>query len=159
MATGPLLRLSVLRIGELDQIVLMTVHHIAFDGWSTGVLISEFAALYRGFISGSPATLPALPIQFPDLAYWQKQWFAEGLLDDQLDYWKKQLQGIPPLLALPTDRPRPKVWGFRGAAHSLHFPPSLVADLRRLGKREGCTLFMTLLAAFQTLAAPLQRHG
>jgi hypothetical protein len=156
LAKGPLLRLSVLRLGDLDQIVLMTVHHIAFDGWSTGVFVQEFTAKYRAIVSGAPATLPALPIQFPDLAYWQRRWQQDGLLDEQLAYWKKHLQNIPPLLALPTDRPRPQVWSFRGATHALHFPPSLVAELRALGKREGCTLFMTLLAAFQTL---LQRYS
>lgn len=156
LASGPLLRLAVLRLADLDQIVLMTVHHIAFDGWSTGVLVSEFAALYRGLDTGEPATLSPLPIQFPDLAYWQRQWMQSGLLDGQLEYWKEKLREIPPLLALPTDRPRPHVWSFRGATHPLKFPPSLVSELRSLGKREGCTLFMTLLSAFQTL---LYRHS
>src|SRR5262249_20599801 len=82
-------------------------------------------------------------------------WLHDGLLDEQLAYWKKQLEGVPPLLALPTDRPRPQVWTFRGATVPLQLPPSLVAELRALGKREGCTLFMTLLSAFQTL---LYRH-
>lgn len=151
LATGPLLRLSVLLLAEHDQTVLMTVHHIAYDGWSTGVLVREFAALYRGFVQHDPATLPPLAIQYPDFAYWQRQWLQSGLLNDQLNYWKKQLQGVPPLLALPTDRPRPHVWSFRGKQHPLHFPPSLVADLKALSRRESCTFFMTLLAAFQTL--------
>jgi amino acid adenylation domain-containing protein len=151
LAVGPLLRLTVLRLGDLDQTVLMTVHHIAYDGWSTGVLVREFAALYRGFLNDVAPTLPALPIQYPDFAYWQRQWLQTGLLNDQLNYWKKQLQGVPPLLALPTDRPRPHVWSFRGTQHPLHFPPSLVADLKALSRRESCTFFMTLLAAFQTL--------
>jgi amino acid adenylation domain-containing protein/thioester reductase-like protein len=151
LTTGPMLRLSLIRLSDQDQLVLMTVHHIAYDGWSTGVLVHEFTTLYRGYVAGKPAALPPLPIQYPDLAYWQRRWLRDGLLDDQIAYWKKQLQGVPPLLALPTDRPRPQVWTFRGGHFPLHFPPSLVADLRALGRREGCTLFMTLLAAFQTL--------
>ncbi|HEY1379606.1 MAG TPA: amino acid adenylation domain-containing protein, partial [Gemmataceae bacterium] len=173
LARGPMLRLAALRLGPQDHVVLMTVHHIAYDGWSTGVLVHEFTTLYRAITERNPKSqapnpnsdslgfgawdlgfaklLPPLPIQYPDFAYWQRRWLAAGRLDGQLAYWKRQLRGVPPLLALPTDRPRPHVWTFRGATVPLHFPPSLVADLRAVGKRDGATLFMTLLAAFQTL--------
>jgi len=155
LTRGPLLRLGVIRLADDETIVLMTVHHIAYDGWSTGVLVNEFATLYKAVIAGkdrrSQAILPPLPIQYPDFAYWQRQWLQDGLLDGQLAYWTKQLEGIPPLLDLPTDRPRPQVWSFRGSVLPLRFPPELVAALRALGRREGCTLFMTMLSAFQTL--------
>src|SRR5439155_5251696 len=137
LARGPMLRLAVLRLGPQDHVVLMTVHHIAYDGWSTGVLVQEFTTLYRAIAEGRPPDLPPLPVQYPDFAYWQRRWLADGPLDGQLAYWKEQLRGIPPLLALPTDRPRPQVWTFRGAAVPLHFPAALVADLRALGQREG----------------------
>jgi amino acid adenylation domain-containing protein len=151
LATGPLLRLSILRLGENDQLVLMTVHHIAYDGWSTGVLLHEFATLYRAFVEGRSVALPPLAIQYPDFAAWQRKCIAEGRFDSQLDYWKQQLRGVPPLLSLPTDRPRPQVWTFRGDAVPVNLPQSLVTKLRALGQQEGATLFMTLLAAFQTL--------
>jgi amino acid adenylation domain-containing protein/thioester reductase-like protein len=151
LAHGPMLRLGVLRMGPHDHVVLMTVHHIAYDGWSTGILVHEFTTLYRALVEGRPAELPPMPIQYPDFAYWQRRWLAEGKLDGQLDFWKNQLRGIPPLLALPTDRPRPQVWTFRGAAVPLAFSPQLVAGLRKVGQEQGATLFMTVLAAFQTL--------
>jgi amino acid adenylation domain-containing protein/thioester reductase-like protein len=151
LAHGPMLRATVLRLGPQDHFILMTVHHIAYDGWSTGVLVHEFTAAYRAITEDRPYAFTPLPIQYPDFAYWQRRWLADGLLDGQLDYWKRQLRGIPPLLALPTDRPRPQVWTFRGATVPLHFPPPLVAGLRSLGQREGATLFMTLLASLQTL--------
>jgi amino acid adenylation domain-containing protein/thioester reductase-like protein len=155
LTSGPLLRLGVIRLADDESIVLMTVHHIAYDGWSTGVLVQEFATLYKAVIATrdrrKQPVLPPLAIQYPDFAYWQRQWQQDGLLDGQLAYWTKQLEGIPPLLDLPTDRPRPQVWSFRGAALPLRFPPELVAGLRALGRREGCTLFMTMLSAFQTL--------
>jgi amino acid adenylation domain-containing protein/thioester reductase-like protein len=161
LARGPMLRLSLLRLSDQDHIVLMTVHHIAYDGWSTGVLVHEFATLYRWLteaVTTRPSLraphqlpLPPLAVQYPEWADWQRRWLADGLLDQQLAYWKERLRGVPPLLALPTDRPRPHVWTFRGATVPLHFPPSLVAQLRALGKQEGCTLFMTLLAAFEVL--------
>src|SRR5947209_19722363 len=146
-----MLRLAMLRMGPQDHVVLMTVHHIAYDGWSTGVLVHEFTTLYRTIAEGRDAQLAPLPIQYPDFAYWQRSWLADGKLDKQLDYWKEKLRGIPPLLALPTDRPRPQVWTFRGAAVPLEFSQVLVAGLRALGQSQGATLFMTLLAAFQTL--------
>jgi amino acid adenylation domain-containing protein/thioester reductase-like protein len=151
LACGPMLRLAILRLGPLDHVVLMTVHHIAYDGWSTGILVHEFTTLYRAFAEGRTIDLPPMPIQYPDFAYWQRRWLAEGRLDGQIDFWKQQLRGIPPLLALPTDRPRPHVWTFRGAAVPIELQPPLVAGLKALGQREGATLFMTLLAAFQTL--------
>jgi amino acid adenylation domain-containing protein len=151
LATGPLLRLSVLRLGATDQLVLMTVHHIAYDGWSTGVLLHEFATLYRAFVEGRNIALPPLAIQYPDFAAWQRQCIADGRFDPQLEYWKQQLRGVPPLLSMPTDRPRPQVWTFRGDAVPVNLPQSLVTGLRALGQQEGATLFMTLLAAFQTL--------
>jgi amino acid adenylation domain-containing protein/thioester reductase-like protein len=151
LARGPLMRVGVIRLADDENIVLMTVHHIAYDGWSTGVLVREFASFYKAVLSGKPPELPPLPVQYPDFAYWQLRWLRDGLLDAQLAYWKKQLRGIPPLLNLPTDRPRPRVWTFRGSTLALRFPPELVAGLRALGRREGCTLFMTLLSAFQTL--------
>lgn len=151
LARGPLIRLSALRLGEDEHIILMTVHHIVYDGWSTGVLVHEFVSNYRAIAEGRPIAHPQLPIQYADFAAWQRRCLEEGLLDGQLEFWKKQLRGVPPLLALPTDRPRPQVWSFRGATVPIHFPPELLAELRSVSKANGVTLFMTLLAAFQTL--------
>ncbi|HVB55147.1 MAG TPA: amino acid adenylation domain-containing protein [Candidatus Acidoferrales bacterium] len=151
LAEGPLVRATLLRLGENEHVGLLTMHHIVSDGWSTGILIREMAVLYEGFCSGTPTTLPALPIQYADFAHWQRQWLEGEVLETQLTYWKKQLGGAPPLVELPTDHPRPTIQTFHGAHQSLRLAKNIGAGLKTLSRQQGVTLFMTLLAAFEIL--------
>lgn len=147
----PLFRAILLQLGEEEHILLLTLHHIIFDGWSMGVLLKELAAIYETFSTGKPSPLPELPIQYADFARWQRQRLQGELLKSQLAYWKKQLGGNLPVLELPTARPRSSVRTFQGAKYSLLLPKTLSEALKALSQQEGVTLFMTLLAAFQTL--------
>ncbi|WP_437667767.1 amino acid adenylation domain-containing protein [Sorangium sp. So ce1182] len=151
LAKGPLLRTTLLRLGEQEHVLVLTMHHIVSDGWSMGVLVRELGALYEAFARGLPSPLPALPIQYADYAVWQRAWLSGEVLEAQLAYWKKQLSGAPPALELPTDRPRPAVHTYRGAVLPVALPRELSTALAALSRREGVTLFMTLLAAFQVL--------
>ncbi len=148
---GPLLRLLLLRVAPDDQILLLTLHHIIADGWSMDVIMREFGALYAAELAQQPAALPPLPIQYADFAVWQRQWLQGATLERQLDYWTSQLQDAPPFLELPTDRPRPPVQTFRGSLQTIEISPQLAAELHALSRKEGVTLFMTLLAAWQLL--------
>ncbi|MDR3635926.1 MAG: amino acid adenylation domain-containing protein [Isosphaeraceae bacterium] len=150
LAHGPLVRARLLRLGEGEHVLLLTLHHIVTDGWSMGVAARELAALYESDTNGTPSPLTDPPIQFADYAAWQRQWLDGKVLEDRLAYWSRQLDGLTPL-DLPTDRPRPAVRSARGDIRFFTLPAELAADLRTLGRREGATLFMTLLAAFQTL--------
>jgi len=114
-------------------------------------LLRELSMLYADFCVGQPSSLPDLPIQFADFALWQRESLTGDLLDRQFAYWKTQLNGMPALLDLPTDRPRPPVQRFRGAHQAVFIPPELSDALKAMSRHEGVTLFMTLLAAFQTL--------
>ncbi|WP_460203568.1 amino acid adenylation domain-containing protein [Scytonema sp. NUACC21] len=151
LSNGPLLRATLLQLNQTEHVLLVVMHHIISDGWSMGVLIRELAALYEAYSREQPLTLPELPIQYADFAHWQRQWLSGEVLQAQLEYWKQQLAGAPPVLELPTDRPRPPVQTFRGASQSLALPEPLSQGLKALSQRYGVTLFMTLLAAFQTL--------
>jgi len=151
LAAGPLVRATVLQLRESEHVGLLTMHHIVADGWSTGILIRELAALYEAYCSGRPSPLPDLPIQYADFAHWQRRWMDGEILQNQLRYWKQQLAGAPPFLELPTDHPRPAVQTFRGAQQALLLPKAVGDGLKALSRREGVTLFMTLLAAFQIL--------
>jgi amino acid adenylation domain-containing protein len=151
LATGPLVRASLVRLGAEDHLLLVTMHHIVSDGWSMGVLITEVGALYRAFIDNEPSPLPELPVQYADFAVWQRRWLAGEVFETHLRYWKRQLGGELPVLNLPTDKPRPEVQSFRGSSQSLQLPMPLVEELNALSKREGVTFFMLLLAAFKAL--------
>ena len=151
LTTGPLLRASLLRLGETEHVLLLTIHHIISDGWSVGVFVRELAALYEAYAAGCPSPLQELPIQYADFARWQRSWLQGERLEEQLSYWRAQLADVPPLLELPTDRPRPPVQSYRGAHETLLVSESLSRSLKELSHREGATLFMTLLAAFSTL--------
>ncbi|MEH2080879.1 MAG: condensation domain-containing protein [Nostoc sp.] len=140
-----------MRFGESEHILLLTLHHIIFDGWSMGVLLKELAVVYQAFCTGKPSTLSELPIQYADFAYWQRQHLQGEVLESQLAYWKTQLGGNLSVLELPTDKRRSPVQTFRGARQHLLLPKSLTQSLMVLSQREGATLFMTLLAAFQIL--------
>ena len=145
-----MLRVLLLQLSEQEHIFLVVKHHIAWDGWSSGILWKELTALYEAFNSGEPSTLPQLPIQYADYAVWQREWLQGELLERQLSYWKKQLAGIG-ALQLPTDRPRPSVRSYQGKRQTLELSKQLSQKLRALSRQQGTTLFMTLLAAFQTL--------
>jgi len=150
LAQGPLLRVTLLRLGDHEHVFLVTMHHIISDGWSIGVFIREAVALYGAFSNGAPSPLPELPIQYADFAVWQREWLQGEVLEGQLGYWRQQLADISvrPLL---TDRPRPQVQTTRGKRLSVALPETLSEALKALSRREGATLFMTLLAAFKIL--------
>ena len=147
---APLLRARLLRLGESEHWLLLTQHHIATDGWSSGVLRRELSVLYEAFREGKPSPLPELPVQYADYAVWQRDWLRGEVLEEQLSYWKHTLADLP-VLELPTDRPRPAVAINRGGHLGFELGEDLARALKELGRREGATLFMTLLAAFQVL--------
>ncbi|HYN83767.1 MAG TPA: amino acid adenylation domain-containing protein, partial [Pyrinomonadaceae bacterium] len=151
LARGPLLRTTLLRLDADEHLLLLTMHHIVSDGWSMGVLVREIAALYESFVTGGAHALAELPIQYADFAVLQREWLRGDALGAQLDYWKRQLAGKLPPLELPADRPRPASQSFRGATLRWKLGRELAEGLKGLGRREGATLFVTLLAAFQTL--------
>ena len=146
-----LLRAKLFRLGEADHILLLTMHHIASDAWSVGVLNSELTALYSSFAERKPSPLPDLSVQYADYSVWQREWLQGEALDEQVDYWKKHLDGAPAVLELPTDRPRPAVQTYSGALISAELSKALSAAVDELSRAENATPFMTLLAAFQTL--------
>ena len=150
LAEGPLLRLHLARLPG-EALLLVNLHHIIADGWSIGVLIDEFAALYNAEVQGTRAELEALPIQYSDIARWQRLWLAAGEGERQLAYWKEQLGDESLLLTLPGDRPRPLVQSYRGATLDFELPRALSDSLRELARGQGATLFMLILAAYQLL--------
>ena len=148
---GPLLRVSLLKIAEDDYLLVLIQHHIVSDGWSMQVLISELIKHYAADTSGQSLTLPALAVQYADYAIWQRHWLEAGERERQLAYWLKTLGDEQPVLELPIDHPRPAVQSYRGARLDLKLPATLSASLKQLAQREGASLFMVLLASFQTL--------
>ena len=154
LARGPLLRSTLLRMGEGDYIFLLTMHHIIWDGWSTGLFWSELLTIWDAFAKGEPSRCRNCPFNMRTSQFGRGIGYR-GRAGKLLAYWKKQLADLADL-QLPTDHPRPVVQSVHGAAHKFTVSPSLVAALRTIGHREGATLFMTLLAAFQTL---LFRHA
>ncbi|MBV9787291.1 MAG: AMP-binding protein, partial [Chloroflexi bacterium] len=150
LAHGPLLRATLLQRHADEHILVLVIHHAVFDGWSQSVLLRELSALYRGFTQGDVVDLPALPIQYADYAVWQRQWLSGTVLEQQLGYWCRQLQGIAPL-DLPGDYPRPANPSDHGAIVELRIPAALTHALEALSQQLDATLFMTLLAAWQTL--------
>ncbi|RKI15222.1 non-ribosomal peptide synthetase [Corallococcus sp. AB030] len=151
LATGPLLRGLLVRLGAEEHVLLVTMHHVISDGWSMGVLVREMAAFYEAFSTGSTPALPPLPVQYADFATWQRDWLQGEVLDAQLAHWKQRLAGAPAALELPTDRPRPPVQTHRGATVEVRIPAPLVEALKALAQQEGATPFMVLLAAYQVL--------
>ncbi|RYF02097.1 MAG: amino acid adenylation domain-containing protein [Comamonadaceae bacterium] len=156
LATGPVIRGRMLTLADDDHVLLATMHHIVSDGWSMGVLIREFGALYQAFSRGRPDPLEPLAIQYADYAVWQRGWMTPDVIERQLAYWRENLQGAPEMLTLPTDRPRPPVQRHNGAAIRFAFPAELCQDLHALSRRAGSSLFMTLAAGFGVL---LSRHA
>ena len=148
LTKSPLLRVTLLKLQPEKHILLINMHHIISDGWSIGVFIRELSHLYGAFVVGEEPTLPTLPIQYADFAVWQRQWLQGKVLAAQLAYWKRQLAAAPPLLELPTDRPRPAIQTFQGKIERFQLDSKLTQELKALSQQSGCTLFMTLLAAF-----------
>ncbi|HEX4494606.1 MAG TPA: amino acid adenylation domain-containing protein, partial [Thermoanaerobaculia bacterium] len=151
-----LLRGLLLRLARQDHAFVLTMHHIASDGWSIGVLVREVAALYPAFAAGRPSPLPDLPVQYADFAVWQRSWLRGEVLAQEIAFWRQQLAGLPPLLELPSDHPRPAVQRYKGAERPARLPAGLSRQISALARKEGATLFMVLLAAFQSL---LSRHS
>src|SRR5258707_8507361 len=152
LARGPLLRACLLRVQDHEHVLLLTMHHSISDAWSRTILFEELLTCYRASVQGRPHALPALPIQYADYASWQRQWLQGAVLEAQLAYWRRHLQGVT-TLDLPTDHPHPALQSFRGAQMTRELAPALHAALMQVSLREQTTLFMTLLAGFQVLLA------
>ena len=151
LQSGPMLRALLLQLGAEDHVLLFGVHHIISDGWSNAILVNEVTASYHAFSSGTGSPFADLTIQYSDFAVWQRQWLTDDVLARQLDYWTNKLQGVPPLLTLPTDYPRPKVQRNQGAFSTRLLSTELTEDLKALTQQSGATLYMTMLAAFHAL--------
>ena len=150
LSHGPLIRASLFRIGSQDHVLLVVMHHIVSDGWSLGVMLREFNALYDSFSRGTASPLPPLPIQYADYSEWQREWLQGEVLERQLDYWRKQLAGHE-TLNLPTDRPYSAKPTLAGAMETSRLPEPLLSKLKLLSDQQGVTLFMTLLTGFEIL--------
>ncbi|WP_310422591.1 amino acid adenylation domain-containing protein [Chamaesiphon sp. VAR_48_metabat_135_sub] len=151
LTTDLMLRCCLLQLAPNRHIFLATMHHIASDAWSMGLFWQQLGQVYNAFLQHQPNPLPPLPIQYADYAVWQREWLSSAVITQQLDYWKQQLINVNPVLDLPTDYPRPAIQTYAGNISSIDLSPQLTADLKALCRQEGATLFMTLLAAFQTL--------
>ncbi len=151
LSRDPLLRTRLLHLSPDEHYLLFTMHHIVSDGWSIGIFLRELSALYVAYTTGQPSPLTPLPVQYTDFAIWQRQWLQGEQVESHLAYWQQQLHELPDMLALPTDRLRPAVQTFHGTQASFPLPATLTTALKLLSQREGVTLFMTLLAAFDIL--------
>jgi amino acid adenylation domain-containing protein len=153
LGSGPLVRAAVVALGAAEQLLLLTLHHAVCDGWSLRLLAHELGVTYGAVALRAAPRLPPLAVQYGDYAVWQRRWFAGERLAAELAYWRHCLAGAPSLLELSFDRPRPAAASDRGATHPLQLPAGLLPSLETLARRQGATLFMTLLAAFQALLA------
>src|SRR5712691_9396601 len=154
LSCGPLIRAVLLRLTSSEHLLVVTMHHIVTDGWSVGVFHQELTALYEAFSAGRPSPLSELPIQYADYAQWQRQSLKGAAYESQLSYWKQQFATLPPVLELPTDRPRPNAQAyreFRGAQHEISLSKQLTSDLKLFCQKENVTLFMALVTAYQLL--------
>ncbi|MFN6534745.1 MAG: amino acid adenylation domain-containing protein [Nostoc sp. EkiNYC01] len=156
LAVGPLIEFTLLQLDRQEYVLLLKMHHIIYDGWSLSIFFGELSQLYAAFTQGLPNPLPELPIQYADFAFWQRQWLSGSVLESQLNYWEQQLAGAPGVLELATDKPRPPMQSFRGAAEFFLLDRDLTQRLKQLSQQSETTLFMTLLAAFLVL---LSRHS
>ncbi|MES1244340.1 MAG: amino acid adenylation domain-containing protein [Acidobacteriota bacterium] len=143
---GPLLRAALVRLGDGDHVLILNCHHIVLDGWSMNVLVSELMALYGAFAAGEPSPLPELALQYPDLAAWQREQLAGGVLEARLDWWREILEGAPRIWSFPLDRPRSASSSHQGAWILRRLPASLADALKTLGTSEGASLYMVVLA-------------
>ncbi|AKJ03530.1 Malonyl CoA-acyl carrier protein transacylase [Archangium gephyra] len=147
---GPVMRAMLIRLSETEHFLQLTLHHVASDAWSATVLYGELGVIYESFLAGRPSPLPELPVQYADYAVWQRGWLSGQALESQLAYWKKQLAGVP-VLELPTDRPRPATRSWAGDVYRFTLPRELSEPLLALGRREGSTSFMVMMALYQAL--------
>ena len=151
LTRGPLLRATVIRLGDEGDLLLLTLHHIVSDGWSMQVFFRELAAVYDALSTGCEPELPSLAVQYADFAVWQRQWLQERVLEQQLAYWRTQLAGAPAWLSLPTDRARPAAAILQGRTRLVRWSPERTASIRALAHQEASTVFLVLLAAFTTV--------
>ena len=151
LGRGPLLQVRLAVLGADEHALLLTAHHAVFDGWSERILTRELAALYEAALDSREPRLPELPVQYADFALWQRSWLRDAVVKRLLAWWRDELNGAPTVLELPTDRPRPPVQTFRGAWEDLEIPAQSATPILQLGRREGATTFITLLALFQML--------
>src|SRR5262249_6664428 len=157
LSHGPLLRTIMLRLDEQEHVLLATMHHIVSDAWSRGILISELSALYGAYRNEQPSPLAELEVQYGDYAVWQRNWLQGEVLEEQMGYWRKQLEGMEPL-ELPADYVRPVGLSGRGAGVGVRLASETSHGLAELGRREGVTLFMTVLASWQVLLSRYSRQ-
>jgi amino acid adenylation domain-containing protein len=151
LASGPMLRATIVKLQPREHLLLINTHHIVSDGWSLGVLVREISALYTASVKGLAGPLNELPVQYADYSHWQREWLDSGPLKQQLEYWKSQLRGAPALLELPTDYPRPLIQGFGGAHVPFTVSGDTVRALDSLARQERATLFMAVTAVFSAL--------
>jgi amino acid adenylation domain-containing protein len=151
LAVGPLLRATLIRLGEASYLFLLNLHHIISDGWSMGVLLQEMETLYEAFSRGLPSPLPELEIQYSDYSRWQRHWLQGDVLKEEVEYWRERLHGAPTLLELETDHARPAMRTLRGAHYPVVFSEGLSRSLKEYSREEGATLFMTVMAGFHAL--------
>src|SRR6185369_14229503 len=151
LSRAPLLRALLIKETQQEHVLMVTMHHIISDAWSLGVMLRELGEIYRAEVEEREAKVEELEVQYGDYAEWQREWLKGEVLERELGYWKEQLATAPHMLDLPTDRPRPAIQTYRGARQSMGLPRDLVAGLERLSRDEGVTLFMVLLASFDTL--------
>ncbi|MEB2340365.1 MAG: amino acid adenylation domain-containing protein, partial [Nitrospirales bacterium] len=144
-------RIKLVQLGEQDHLLFVTLHHAIADGWSLNLLLADMVSAYCALRAGQPVPFPAPTVRYADYAQWQREWLTGDVLEHELGYWKQALAGASPMVSLYADHPRPTVQTFRGARHNFTVPPDVTAALQGLGRRQGVTLFMTLLAAFQVL--------
>jgi amino acid adenylation domain-containing protein/non-ribosomal peptide synthase protein (TIGR01720 family) len=151
LARGPLFGATIFELGTEDHILFFSMHHIISDGWSVGVMMRELMSIYHSSLKGEPSSLDELSVQYPDFAVWQREQLNDGVLRQQLNYWKEQLKEAPRILELPGDWPRPAVQSFEGAHLYVALNEALTTSLKKLSEQSGATLFMTVLAGFGTL--------
>ncbi|MCP5062018.1 MAG: amino acid adenylation domain-containing protein, partial [Ignavibacteriae bacterium] len=147
----PLFRIKIIKLSDDDHVFLMTIHHIISDDWSTKVIVQELGVLYESYIKRMNPPIVELSIQYADYSIWQREWLKGKVLESHIDYWKNKLSGVPSLLELPTDYPRPKTQTFNGDFTSFKLSDEVSKQLSLLSKEEGATVFMVLLAAFKIL--------
>ena len=155
LSIAPLLRVILLKLDMEDHVLILVMHHIVSDAWSADVFMRELNALYEASLNGRPAELPEMTVQYADYANWQRNWLQGKTMDEQLGFWRNQLAEAPPLLTLPTDRQRPEKQTFAGASMQSVLPADLCTSLKAVCKAEGVTLFMALLAGYQTMLSRL----
>ena len=154
LTRGPLLRTGLVELGEDDRLFYIVIHHIVYDMWSRDIFLGELVTLYEALSEGRGSLLPPLAVQYADFATWQRDWLSGEVLEEQLDFWRRELAGIE-TLELPTDRPRPPVPSLEGARYAHDLPPALTRQLKKLARRQKVTVYVTFLAVFYALLARL----